>query len=306
MISNSSTKSSRCIGNSCPSASARSSGLSAKIISRMTVKRSCSKNMCSVRHSPMPWASNLRAMRASAGVSALARTPISQISPAHCIRLANAASTAASCIWVVPTIAWPELPSMVIISPSLKTLPSLAVMVFSRLSICIPIAPTTQGRPKPRAITAAWLVMPPRMVRTATAAFMPRTSSGVVSPRTKTHGSPRAALACASFEPNTIRPLAAPGLAAIPVSKISRLALGAICGCSNFVKACGSMRIRASWWLMISSCASSTAIRTAAREFRGMRTASRMFKTSFETVNSICISSRRRVRHNSPHFSSSA
>ena len=31
----------------------------------------------------------------------------------------------------------------------------------------MPDAPTTQGRPRPRPITAAWLVMPPRSVRTA-------------------------------------------------------------------------------------------------------------------------------------------
>ena len=35
-----------------------------------------------------------------------------------------------------------------------------------------------QGRPSPRAITAAWLVMPPRSVSTALAACMPRMSSG--------------------------------------------------------------------------------------------------------------------------------
>ena len=42
-------------------------GLSAKIISRITVRRSSSKNMCSVRQRPMPSASNIRAVVASAG-----------------------------------------------------------------------------------------------------------------------------------------------------------------------------------------------------------------------------------------------
>ncbi len=74
-------------------------------------------------------------------------------------------------------------------------------------------APTTQGIPMPRPITAAWLVMPPRSVSTAWAACIPRMSSGVVSRRTRMHVSPRAALACASLAVNTILPVAAPGLA---------------------------------------------------------------------------------------------
>src|SRR6185437_7120526 len=46
----------------------------ATIISRIALMRSPSKNMCSVRHSPIPSAPKLRATRASRGVSALART----------------------------------------------------------------------------------------------------------------------------------------------------------------------------------------------------------------------------------------
>ena len=38
------------------SAAARSAPVSAKIISRMTTRRSSSKNICSVRHRPMPCA----------------------------------------------------------------------------------------------------------------------------------------------------------------------------------------------------------------------------------------------------------
>ena len=78
-------------------------------------------------------------------------------------------------------------------------------------------APTTQGRPSPRAITAAWLVMPPRSVSTAAAECIPRISSGAVSRRTRMQGSPRAALACAASDENTIRPVAAPGEAAMPL-----------------------------------------------------------------------------------------
>ena len=59
--------------------------VSARIISRTATMRSPSKNMCSVRQRPMPSAPKLRAARASAGVSALARTFIrlDAIRPAH-------------------------------------------------------------------------------------------------------------------------------------------------------------------------------------------------------------------------------
>jgi hypothetical protein len=46
--------------------------------------------------------------------------------------------------------------------------------------------PATQHLPIPRATTAAWLVMPPRAVNTPSAAFIPCTSPGEVSMRTRT------------------------------------------------------------------------------------------------------------------------
>ena len=59
MILNSSTKSARCIGRSLASAARRAFSSSAKIISRTARMRSSSKNICSVRQSPMPSAPNL-------------------------------------------------------------------------------------------------------------------------------------------------------------------------------------------------------------------------------------------------------
>ncbi len=55
------------------------------IICRTAPMRSGSKNMCSVRHRPMPSAPNLRAVSASSGVSALARTPMRRrlVGPFH-------------------------------------------------------------------------------------------------------------------------------------------------------------------------------------------------------------------------------
>ena len=51
-------KSARCMGSSFFSAVRRSFSLSARIMARMCGMRSSAKNMCSVRHSPMPSAPN--------------------------------------------------------------------------------------------------------------------------------------------------------------------------------------------------------------------------------------------------------
>ena len=69
-----SAKSPRCIGSSFASARSRAGPSEARIISRTARMRPGSKNMCSVRQSPMPSAPNSRATRASAGVSAFVRT----------------------------------------------------------------------------------------------------------------------------------------------------------------------------------------------------------------------------------------
>jgi hypothetical protein len=63
MISNSSTKSARCIGQQLGQRGAAAPSSSARIISRTAMMRSASKNMCSVRQRPMPSAPNLRAVR---------------------------------------------------------------------------------------------------------------------------------------------------------------------------------------------------------------------------------------------------
>jgi hypothetical protein len=69
------SKSARCIGSSLSERRApRVRGRLARIISRTAWMRSPSKNMCSVRHRPMPSAPNSRAFARVAGVSAFART----------------------------------------------------------------------------------------------------------------------------------------------------------------------------------------------------------------------------------------
>ncbi len=68
------SKSFRWNGRSFMRAFRRAAGVSATIISRMALIRFSSKNMCSVRVSPIPCAPNARAWAASSGRSALVRT----------------------------------------------------------------------------------------------------------------------------------------------------------------------------------------------------------------------------------------
>ena len=292
MMRNSWTKSSRCIGSSRSSTAARPAGVSAKIISRITTRRAGSKNMCSVRQRPMPPALKLRAVWASSGVSALARMPMSRSASAQPISVWKASSSAASSIGGSPTSTCPVVPSMVITSPLRRMRPSGALICWFGMSNCSAEAPTMQGRPMPRPITAACEVMPPRSVRTATEACIPRMSSGEVSRRTSTQGSRRAALAWASFAVKTMRPEAAPGLAAMPVASTSRGAVGSTWRCSSSVSWFGSTRISASCGVMIPSSASRTAMRTLARDERGTRTPSRIWTWPPSMTNSTCISSR--------------
>ena len=76
---------------------------SARIISRTTGMRSASKNMCSVRQRPMPSAPNLRAVSASSGVSALARTFMRRTASAQPISSAKSPPSGGSTIFTAPT-----------------------------------------------------------------------------------------------------------------------------------------------------------------------------------------------------------
>ena len=102
-------------------------------------------------------------------------------------------------------------------SPSLMTTPPGAVTRPARVSTSSSSAPQTQVLPIPRATTAAWLVLPPRLVRMPLAAIIPCRSSGFVSRRTRMTASPAAARSTAFAESNTALPTAAPGEALTPV-----------------------------------------------------------------------------------------
>ena len=72
------------------------------------------------------------------------------------------------------------------------------VSVFFVSSIVNSPQPETQHVPIPRATTAAWLVIPPRIVKIPSEWFIPSISSGLVSKRTKMTFSPLLLAAIAS------------------------------------------------------------------------------------------------------------
>ncbi len=263
MIVNSSTKSARCMGSSLSSAARRPSVSAARIISRTVWIRSPSKNMCSVRQRPMPSVPNSSAVRASPGVSALARTPSRRVASAHPISVAKSPLNSGWIIATSPSRTSPVLPSMVMTSPAFQVRPGTD-MVPALTSIFSSPAPPTQGVPMPRATTAAWLVMPPRAVRMPRAACMPWMSSGLVSWRTRSTARLSLPSRSASSAVNTISPVAAPGEAGRPLATTDFSASGSSVGCSNWSSDTGSMRRTASSSEIKPSRAISTAILIAA------------------------------------------
>ena len=190
-------KSSFCTLRSSSRAAVSSSGVSAKIMRRTTGKRSGAKNMCSVRHKPIPSAPSSRAFFASSPVSAFARTaslPL-RISSAHFKMISNSFGGFAASSFNSPTTTSPDAPSSEMTSPSLTTMPPTENCLPSMRTAS---APTMAGVPQPRATTAAWLTRPPRAVRMPCDTIMPCTSSGLVSLRTKMTASPRSAASAAS------------------------------------------------------------------------------------------------------------
>ena len=186
------------------------------IISRMAVMRSPSKNMCSVRHRPMPCAPNLRACAASWGVSALVRTFRRRYLSAQRHDAAEVAADGGvhGGDGAVVDLAGGAVQGEPVALVDRSCRPASNCLFSS--SILISPQPETQHVPMPRATTAAWEVMPPRTVRMPWAAFMPSMSSGEVSRRTRTTFSPRSAHSLASSAVKTILPQAAPGEAARP------------------------------------------------------------------------------------------
>ena len=166
------------------------------------------RNMCSVRHRPMPSAPNSRALRASSGVSALVRTPRRRSSSAHSrTRLEARASTSGSTSGTSSVVIAPVVPSIAIASPSRSTVPSTRDLAARRASISSAPAPVTAGHAHP--------ARDERRVRglaalggqdAAAPRGSPATSSASVNGRTRiTSRRPRAA-ATASSAVKTISP----------------------------------------------------------------------------------------------------
>ena len=213
------SKSDCCIGSSRSSAARRPSSFSAMIISRTTGSRSGAMNMCSVRQRPIPCAPNSRALRASSGVSAFARTRRRRSSSAQPSTVWKSSLMSGATSSTAPRMTSPVPPSIVIVSPSRTSCPAMRTSRASR-STCSASQPATHGLPIPRATTAACEVMPPCAVSTPAASISPWMSSGVVSQRTRITAScwPCSAAVSAS---STTFPDAAPGDALSPFATTS-------------------------------------------------------------------------------------
>ena len=284
MISNSAAKSARCIGSRRSSTARPVLGpLGEDHLAHHGQMRSPSKNMCSVRQRPIPSAAKVRAIArlgrrvgvgAHAEVAELvgpaeqrAERPVErrlqQVGPSR-QHLARACRRA------------------VITSPSRNTRLARRSACRRAGSIRTPEAPTTQGRPRPRAITAAWLVMPPRSVRTPDGGVHPAHVLGRRLAPDEDAG--LAARSRRLRRRRRRRPAARPPRRGSPrcLARPRRAApAGSVCRCSSSDSSRGATRSTASSRGITPSSASATAIRTAARLDRCTRTASRMQSRPF-------------------------
>ena len=202
------------------------------IIARIFGVRSAAVNMCSVRQSPIPSAPSSRACRALSGSSAFARTPSLRSSSAQPSTRSKYSLTWASTSGTSSSVTQPRVPSIAIRSPARTTVP-FTLIVRCSTSIASASAPTTAGRPIPRATSAACDALPPSDVRIPRAAWKPATSSASVNGRTRITSRPAAAASTASAAVNTTSPFAAPGEALTPSASTSNSAAGSNVGCSR-------------------------------------------------------------------------
>ena len=278
------------MGSSSASASRRPSSSEAMIIARIFGWRSSAMNMCSVRQRPMPSAPSSRARTASSGVSAFVRTPRRRISSAHSSTRSKFGFTSASTSGTSSSVTQPLVPSIAIRSPSCTCVPSTVMSFCSRLMASAE-APTTAGRPMPRATSAACDALPPSEVRMPLAAWKPATSSASVKGRTRITSRPSSPAATASAAVNTTSPLAAPGEALTPLARISKSALGSKVGCRSASSDDGSIVAIASSFESRPSSTASHANRTAACAGRLALRVWSMNSCPSSTVNSVsCMS----------------
>ena len=144
----------------------------------------------------------------------------------------------------------------------------------------------------PRATTAAWLVLPPRLVKMPWAAIMPCRSSGLVSRRTRITFSPRAASSTARSESNTTLPTAAPGDALTPVVSFVTLVLSSNRGNMRRASSSPETRASASFMSMRPSSTNCRAMRKAAAAVRLPTRVCSIHSLPRSTVNSMSHMSR--------------
>ena len=200
-----------------------------------------SKNMCSVRTGRCP----RRRISARCGVervSALARTFMlaHRVGPFH--QAAKSPDSAGSMVGTSPSITSPVPPSMVMTSP-------VADRAARRHQRCLRrsrpevAGAGDAGLPMPRATTAAWLVMPPRVVRMPTGGMHAVDVLGLVSPGPGSRLA-LAARSSASSAVNTTAAEAAPGWRQAARHHLARFARDRGSGCSSWSSEAGSTRHR--------------------------------------------------------------
>ncbi len=201
----------------------------------------------------------------------------------------------AGTVSIVPLKTSPVKPSMLIASPVFSVVPSKETSPRAA-STWIAERPTTAGFPRPRVTTAAWLVIPPRLVSTAPALRMAGMSSALVSGRTRMARSPSRSASSPSM---ATMPVAAPGEAFSPVpsSRPSCTARTFDCSSKRGRRSCESSsagtRSSASSRLMRPSSTMSTAVLTAAIAVRFPERVWRMNRRPFSIVNSMSWTSRK-------------
>ncbi len=101
------------------------------------------------------------------------------MSSAHSSTRSKYSSTCASISGTSSSVTQPLVPSIAIRSPAWTSVP-LTEIVRALRSMVSASAPTTAGRPMPRATSAACDALPPSEVRMPLAAWKPATSSASV------------------------------------------------------------------------------------------------------------------------------
>ena len=248
MISKSSTKSARCIGSSRSSAALPLGvGVGEDHLAHHRDALGVEEHVLGAAEPEAVDAEVARHARLGRACRRWRARPRSRAASAQSSSSEKAPPSSGGIIAGAPASTSPRVPSRVISAPSRKMRPSGAGQRAGRRGRGAGRRRRRRraGRGRGRSPRRGWSCRR-ASVSTPRAACMPRMSSGLVSRRTRIVASSCAAAACAASAVKTMRPVAAPGLAARPVPKTSRGAAGSICGCRCSIRLRGSMRSSAS------------------------------------------------------------